>query len=127
MSFEISNIYNFIFIKIKLYFSFDIWGFAPAPTSFIGIKEAKELHFIKLLTYTLYIFQTCKAKTLVLFAAGKRTRKILKNNNIRIYQASDKATSIILVKVFSLCSGVVASPVIKESDIVTIQRAFTPA
>ena len=31
-----------IFFNLKY-----LWGFAPHPTSFIGIKEAKELHLIK--------------------------------------------------------------------------------
>ncbi|QTM02317.1 hypothetical protein GQX59_01265 [Brachyspira hyodysenteriae] len=34
--------------QINLYFCFYIWGFAPDPSSFIGIKEPKELHFYRL-------------------------------------------------------------------------------
>ena len=57
--------------KINLYFCFDIWGFAPYPSSFIGIKEPKEPHLITphlgiakiwMLSCILYIFQTYKAE-----------------------------------------------------------------
>ena len=41
--------------------------------------------------------------------------------------AKDRATSIISVKVFCLSSAVARSPVIDESEIVTMQRALTPA
>ncbi|AGA67280.1 hypothetical protein BPP43_10550 [Brachyspira pilosicoli P43/6/78] len=62
-------------------------GFAPHPSSFIGIKEPKELHFINstlgiakiyMLSYILYIFKTYKAKKLALFGSfcgGKKNNK----------------------------------------------------
>ena len=46
------NIKNYLFKLIYLQ------GFAPHPTSFIGIKEAKELHFLSLKYRYYFIFNT---------------------------------------------------------------------
>ena len=42
-----------VYIKTIIFY---IWGFAPYPTSFIGIKEAKQLHFkLKFWYYLIFI------------------------------------------------------------------------